>query len=302
MAPRKAAVEAPPKKKRSRRRRPSLGQRIGSITLRVVLPGALLAAAIAIVAVFLVGQKKAQAPELRAAIVDQLGLTDPDPAFTQAITPVLEQAGYAVDYVPPEQVDVEFYRHMAEQKYTLIIFRVHIARFTEEGLTQSDPVKRQQILNAFGNEAFLFSSEEYDSSKYTDERSQYRLFAVRNLAGSGDKLFFGIAPQFIQSSMQGKFNNTTVVLMGCDGLTFDTTAKAFVKKGAGVVIGWNDLVSATHTDAAIQTLIPKLASQKLTYGQAISQTMAEIGKDPSYDNALKVYPSDAENRTLLPTG
>ena len=79
--------------------------------------------------------------------------------------------------------------------------------------------------------------------------------------------------------MQGKFNNTTIVLMGCDGLTFDTTAKAFVKKGAGVVIGWNSLVSASHTDAAIQSLMPKLASQKLTFSQAISQTMAEIGKD-----------------------
>ncbi len=302
MAPRKAAVEAPPKKKRSRRRRPSVGQRIGGIALRFVLPGALVAAAIAIVAVFLVGQKKAQAPELRAAIVDQLGLTDPNPAFAQAVTPVLQQAGYTVDYFPPEQVNVDFYRHIAEQKYTLIIFRVHIARFTEEGLTQSDPVKRQQILDAFGNEAFLFSSEEYDSSKYTDERAQFRLFAVRNLAGSGDKLFFGIAPQFIESSMQGKFDHTTIVLMGCDGLTFDTTAKAFEKKGAGVVIGWNSLVSASHTDAAIQSLIPKLATNKLPFGQAISQTMAEIGKDPSYDNALEVYPPDAASRTLLPTG
>ena len=163
-------------------------------------------------------------------------------------------------------------------------------------------MKRQQILDAFGNEAFLFSSEEYDSSKYTDERAQYRLFAVRNLAGSGDTRFFGIAPQFIESSMQGKFNNTTIVLMGCDGLTFDTTAKAFLKKGAGVVIGWNSLVSATHTDAAMQSLLPKLVSQKLTFGQAISQTMAEIGKDPSYDNALEVYPPDAESRTLLQTG
>jgi hypothetical protein len=301
MAPRKATTEAPAKKKRSRRRRPSLGQRAGSVTLRFILPGVLVAGAIAIIAVFLTGQKTTEAPELRAAIVDQLGLTDPNPAFAQAVTPILEQGGYAVDYFPPEQVDVEFYRHLAEQKYTLIIFRVHIARFTEEGLTQADPVKRQQILDAFGNEAFLFTSEEYDSSKYADERQQYRLFAVRNLAGSGDTRFFGITPQFIESSMQGSFNKTTIVLMGCDGLLFDGTAKAFAKKGAGVIVGWDSLVSAAHTDAAMQSLLPKLVSGKLTFGEAIKQTMAEIGKDPAYDNTLKVYPSGAEDRKLLPS-
>ncbi len=302
MAPRKAEIEAPPKKKRSRRRRPSPGQRLGGIFLCIVLPVGIVAAAIAIIAVFLVGQKSAQAPELRAAIVDQLGLTDPNPSFADTITPVLEKAGYSVDYIPPDQVNVDFYRHIPEQKYTLIIFRVHIARFDENSLTQSDPEKRQAIIDAFGNEAFLFSSEEYDSSKYSDDRSQYRLFAVRNLAGSGDTKFFGIAPQFIESSMQGKFNGTTIILMGCDGLTFDTTAKAFVKKGASAVIGWNSLVSAPHTDAAIESLLPKLATQKLAYGEAISQTMTEIGKDASYDNALKIYPADAETRTLLPTG
>ena len=102
--------------------------------------------------------------------------------------------------------------------------------------------------------------------------------------------------------MQGKFDNTTIILMGCDGLTFDATAKAFVKKGASTVIGWDGLVSAPHTDATIQSLLPKLVSDKLTFGEAIKRAATEVGKDPSYDNSLKVYPPEAEDRTLLPSG
>jgi hypothetical protein len=48
----------------------------------------------------------------RAAIVDQLSLTEPNPAFTEAATDLLEQAGYAVDYFPGEEVTVEFYRQL----------------------------------------------------------------------------------------------------------------------------------------------------------------------------------------------
>jgi hypothetical protein len=297
MSRRKAAADAP-EKKRPRRRKTTFGQRIGLAAVRFVLPAILVAGAVALLVVFVAGQS-AEAPELRAAIVDQLGLTDPNPAFAQTATDILEKAGYTVDYYPQEQVNVDFYRQLPEHSYTLIVFRVHIARFTEEGLTMTDPVRRQQVLDAFGNDVFLFTSEQYDRAKYPDELEKYRLFSVRNLAGSGDARFFGITPQFIDSSMQGKFNKTTIILMGCDGLLFDGTAKAFLKKGATTVVGWDNLVSASHTDAAVESLLPKLVSEKLTFATAIKRTMTEIGNDPGYDNTLKVYPSEAENRTLL---
>ncbi|GAG52736.1 unnamed protein product, partial [marine sediment metagenome] len=42
-----------------------------------------------------------------AAIIDQLGATYPNPDFADAAAETLEQAGYAVDYYPPEQITVE---------------------------------------------------------------------------------------------------------------------------------------------------------------------------------------------------
>lgn len=76
-------------------------------------------------------------------------------------------------------------------------------------------------------------------------------------------------------------------------------AKAFLKNGAATVGGWDSLVSASHTDAAVESLLPKLVSEKLTFAEAIKRTMTEIGNDPGYNNTLKGYPSQVENRTLL---
>ena len=295
MAPKKAATDTPTKRRRGRRKQ-SVPQRAGSITLRFILPAVTVAAAVALLVTFWTGQK-AEAPELRAAIVDQLGLSEPNPEFVQTATSVLQQAGYTVDYYPPEQVTVDFYRKLPQQKYLLILFRVHIARFTQEGLTMADPERRQALLDAFGNSVFLFTSEQYDSAKYSDDRQNLRLFAVRNLTGSGDTRYFGITPRFIQS-MQGSFDKSVLVLMGCDGLLFDGTAKAFVDKGAGAVVGWDSLVSGPHTDEAIESLLQKLLPGRLSLGEAVKRTMAEVGTEPAYNNTLKVYPDQAEDRTL----
>ena len=295
MAPKKAATEMPAKRRRGRRRQ-SGGQRAGSIILRFVVPAVFVAAAVALLVTFWTG-REAEAPELRAAIVDQLGLNEPNPEFVQTATSVLEQAGYTVDYYPPEQVTVDFYRQLPKQNYLLIIFRVHIARFDEQSLTMEDPVRRQAILDAFASGAFLFTSEQYDKTKYPEDREKLRLFQVRNLSGSGDTRYFGITPRFIQS-MAGSFDKTVIVLMGCDGLLFDGTAQAFVDKGAGAVVGWNSLVSAPHTDKATQTLLQKLISERLSLGEAVKRTMSEVGSEPGYNNTLKVYPQDAEDRTL----
>jgi hypothetical protein len=163
-----------------------------------------------------------------------------------------------------------------------------------------DPVRRQAILDAFADGAFLFTSEQYDKTKYADDREKLRLFQVRNLSGSGDTRYFGITPRFIPS-MQGSFDKTVIVLMGCDGLLFDGTAQAFVDKGAGAVIGWDSLVSAPHTDRAIESLLQKLLPERLSLGEAVTRTMAEVGSEPAYDNTLKVYPPESAER-MLPRG
>jgi len=97
----------------------------------------------------------------RAAIVDQLSLTQPHSTFVETATGMLEQAGYAVDYFPGEEVTVEFYRGLPPWGHELIIFRVHSAL----GRVGDRPA----------NWVTLFTSESYDKTLYRKEREKSRL-------------------------------------------------------------------------------------------------------------------------------
>jgi len=212
----------------------------------------------------------------RAAIVDHLGLTQPNPAFAQTATELLEQAGYAVDYYSGEQATVEFYRNLPAWGHELIILRVHSA-LGRVGDRPADWVT-------------LFTSDSYDKTSYRKDQTKQRLSKVSYYQGGPE--YFGIMPGFIKSSMKGKFQGTTIIIMGCDGLRSDTMAEAFVQKGAKAVVAWDGLVSPQHTDAAIERLLQYLLKDRLTLQEAVTQTMAEVGPDPSYESVLRLYPSE----------
>ena len=233
-----------------------------------------VAASLAVVAFLALGLQRAPAGP-KAAIVDQLSLTEPNPAFVETETGVLRDAGYAVDYYPGDQVTVDFYRNLPTHGYDLIIFRNHAAR------------RPDSLAARLPDEAALFTSETYDANKYVDEQDDLRLVKV-SYPGGGD-VFFGIRSDFITSSMKGKFDGTTIVLMGCNGLTTSRTAEAFVEKGAKAVVGWSELVSASHTDDATEHVVEHLVRDKESADQAVAEAMSEVGPDPVYGSKLLVY-------------
>ncbi len=211
----------------------------------------------------------------RAAIVDHLGLTQPNPAFAETAAELLEQAGYAVDYYPGEEATVEFYRYLPTWGHDLIILRVHSA----QGRVGDRPA----------DWVTLFTSDSYDKTWYRKELQKQRLSRVSYYKDGPQ--YFGIMPAFIKSSMKGDFPDTTIIIMGCDGLKSDTIAEAFVQKGAKAVVAWDGLVSSEHTDAATERLLQHLLTDKLPLQAAVTQTMTEVGPDPSYDSVLRLYPS-----------
>ena len=247
---------------------------------------AAVAAAIYVVAVsaFLLLFRTGQQPEdggvagpgspPKAAIVDQLSLTAPTPAFVEVATSLLEQAGYMVDYYPGEEVTVDFYRDLPARGYEFLILRVH-SSLTGRGVQATD-------------DASLYTTEPYDGSSYLDEQIARRLSIVSYYEGGPE--YFGITPEFVRSSMEGKFDDTTIIMMGCDGLKSKVTAEALVQKGAASVISWTGPVSAEHTDAATERLLQYLLIDKLTTQEAVVRAMAEVGPDPSYGSVLRFYP------------
>lgn len=261
------------------------------------LPGALFSIVAVIAAVaFALLLARSEESTYRAVIVDQLALTEPNAGFVANVTGMLEGSGYEVDYVPGEEVTVDFYRELPSRGYELLVLRVHTARFEAESLTMPDPAKKQELLQTFGEDVFLFTSEPYDQSKYAQERERRQLFAVRYRQG-GDQRYFGVTPHFVQSAMKGDFGGATIVLMGCDGLLFDNTPRTLVERGAKAVIGWDGLVSGAHTDAATEALLRHLL-EGATIGQAAQKTMSEVGREPGYENSLRVYPQDAAIETI----
>jgi len=216
--------------------------------------------------------------QLKAAIVDQLSLTFPNQTFIETATNTLKQAGYTVDYYPGERVTVEFYRNLPTHDYGLIILRVH-SKATNPHRTEG-PIT-------------LFTSERYDRSKHVYEQLSDQLVGV---AFSQDDIregitYFGIDPPFVTQCMKGTFQNTIVIMMGCEGLNNTKMAEAFIQKGAKAYIGWTNSVQARHTDQATTRLLQHLVIDKQTIKQAVETVMKEVEPDPVYNSQLTYYPT-----------
>ena len=227
-------------------------------------------------------QPSNQTFQFKAAIVDHLSITAPNQTFRQTATNTLKKAGYTVDYYPGEEVTVEFYRKLPTHGYSLIILRVH-----------SSAVDEPKFIH-------LFTSEPHSKIKYLDEQLADRVGAVAFSEEDVERgeIYFGISQLFVQYSMEGTFNNATIIMMGCDGLRHDVMAEAFIQKEAKAYISWSGPVSASHTDQATTHLLECLITKKQTIKQAVTETMKEVGPDPADDSVLQFYPAEAEDYRL----
>jgi hypothetical protein len=247
----------------------------------------LVAIAASALVVFLVystlGPKTAVDRTPKIAIVDQLSAQWPDPAFTQTIQGILNQTGLKVDYYPSEDVTVDFYRNLPSHNYRLIIFRVHST--SETGAEDMPPW------------VVFFTSENYSNTAHVSEQLDMRVVYVK--FPDVTQLYFGITPTFVQNSMEGRFNGTTVVAMGCEGLNQTTMAEAFIQKGAKSFISYDGSVSENYTDNATVCLLRHLVTENQTIQEAVAQTMNEVGPDPQFKSVLKFYPANAGSNLLL---
>lgn len=223
---------------------------------------------------------------LRAAIVDQLSLTFPNQTFVETATNMLNQSGYIVDYYPGEKATVDLYRNLMSANYKIIIFRVHSG------------------IAAAYNELAFFTSEPYSQPtnpldpKYGDLwNDRIGKVTYHDPPAPGETAYFAVRYQFVKE--YGKFNGTTVMVMGCYGMKYTSMAQAFTEKGAKVYFGWDGLESADHADEAAATLLKSLIIENQTVGQAVENTMTTVGADPTYKSSLLFYPSTSVNQTVI---
>jgi hypothetical protein len=222
---------------------------------------------------------------LRAVIVDQLSSIQKNDAFVTNVTWELEEYGFEVDLYQGVSITVDFYRQLAARGYRLIIFRAHSGLLAENEVTQDRTV--------------LFTNEEYNQLDYWDDQLRDRLVMAR--VSDRYPMVFGIPPKFITESMQGRFDDAVVIMMGCSGLFMRDLAEAFVDKGASIYVAWNGSVELYYVDEATAYLVRQLCSGNMTVKEAIASTMDVIGPDPEHKAGLDYYPSypsDSGDRTL----
>ncbi|MBM4466844.1 MAG: hypothetical protein FJ014_15050 [Chloroflexi bacterium] len=212
-------------------------------------------------------------PETRKAVlVDQIALTNPKPGFTDQTLSYLKEAGFSVDVYAGEEVTIEFYRTLPTKGYKLILIRTHATNILNENIP--------------GGPVFLFTSEIYDKNRYVKEQLTNRIGRARLLYDDNSPLYFAIVSGFVRQDMTGRFDNTLIILGGCQSLGTPDLAQAFIDRGAAAVVGWNEWVDLHHNDQALLHLLHGLTAEKLTLEQAIRKTMNEIGPDPAYGSIL----------------
>jgi len=213
----------------------------------------------------------------KAAIVDHLSGSHPNQTFVETSKSILANAGFKVYYYSKAAVTVDFYRNLPSMDFDVIVLRVHSA--VSEG---------SDLLVFFTSERFndFKAGTTYLSDFLSDPP---RL--VRAMIYEGADPYFGITPSFVQS-MNGEFEDTLILMMGCNGLdpAHTSMAEALIDKGAKVYIGWDELVSPFHTDHAITCLLQKLFVEKKTVQIAVEETNSEVGPDPTYKSRLSWHP------------
>jgi hypothetical protein len=231
-----------------------------------------------------VGQLPENLGTHRAAILDQLSLYLPNQAFIENSTSILENAGFDVDYYPGNEITVDFFRRLPSLGYKLIIMRVHSGLMFKE--------------NKITKNVTFFTSETYSTSKYVLEQLRDEvvpaIVAFTPTFMENQPVYFAVAPEFVKSSMEGRFENTVIIMMGCNGLSYTPMAGALIQRGALVYIGWNLPVSIDYVDNATRHLLNGLISEKKTILDAVVDTRNKVGTDPNYDAELVFYPTTAE--------
>jgi len=219
----------------------------------------------------------------KAAIVDHLSFREEtkNETFKNSSIDILETAGFDVTYYPGKSVTIDFYQNLVRSRhYGLIVFRVHSA-----------------IIFGLGdNTSLCFFTSELENESYYDSNSPYfDDFAYRRIvrgyfSEDPTTYYFAVAAGFIKR--YGDFQNTIIIIMGCDGLKYSVMAEAFKINGAKVCIGWTGLVSAPHTDRATQRLLQHL-TERNSVEEAVDKTMDELDPDQEYDSLLTYYPENA---------
>ena len=248
---------------------------------KTIIYAAVIIIAILLPTVFLV-QLFAGRPNMqKAAIIDQLSSSHltpisrhPNQTFINFAKNRLDQRFEVVDYYS-DNATVENYRQLPSQGYRLIIWRAHSALDLDSAYVA------------------ISTSEKDGPAKYDQYMREGKL-TLCQITNDPDK-YYAINPKFIREVMTGRFGDTVIILMSCNGLNtkYLGTAQALRDKGAKVLISWDEWIDSDNNDDAVTQLLGYLIDENNTVNDAVHKIREyeSYGLPPS---RLKYYPLTAE--------
>jgi hypothetical protein len=247
-------------------------------SLKLVRSNKLVYAALLIIAILIITvllfTLYPQESQAKAAIIDQLSSSRLSPGsryqnqtFIAEAEELLHTRFLEVDYYS-NNATVDNYKALSSSGYKLIIWRAHSALDLE-------------------SKYIAIATSERNGSKSYDQYSNEQL-TLCTITGDPQS-YFAITPKFVEECMDGRFEDTVIILMSCNGLKneYDKTAEAFIQKGAKAFISWDGWIDSSDNDYAITLLLQNLIIQNGTIGEAVAEA-------PDY--AYPLYPQVGPSR------
>jgi len=233
------------------------------------------AAIIAIALLYYIGQYATNPANIdqtprRAAIIDGIGLTMPNPKFIEEAKKVLGEEGLSVEVYEGSEVTINLLNNIGG--YEVLILRTHSAVSQADGYL------------------YIFSAEKYDEKLYITERLE-GIVKKAYTFNENEGPYFALRAD--QLGEENGLKGTTIILMGCNGTNSYKTIKTLLIRGAKAIIAWNGYVDLNYTDEITLNLIKAVYTEGLSYKEAIEKIMKQYGPDPIYKSKLEYVASSS---------
>ena len=200
-------------------------------------------------------------PENQVAILDQFHSESPE--YSEETRELFANENIGVDIY--ENIPVNLYRHLPSLGYKIIILRVHSG---------------MRVSSGSGPKISLFTTEEYDPSKYLFLKSNDLLGNAFVYGDNWVKNRFSITPKFIEKEMKGEFDNTLIVINSCNISDVENSSllvSNFYEKGAKSIVTWDENVTLDHGDRGVSLFLEKILLENETLMSSTNQVQDEIG-------------------------
>lgn len=245
------------------------------------------------------GPEREYNAEGQVAILDQFH--DESPEFTKETVQLFEKKNIQVDVY--ENITVDLYRQLPTLGYKVVILRIHSAIGHRRLRIQSEngDIKEVEV----ENNTLLFTTEEYESSKYPVLQTKNLVGAATVRKENVQRGMFAITPKFVKTEMKGDFKDTLVITDSCNIFNPKTNYKltqAFYEKNVEAMVSWKGNVTLNHGDKGTLRFLKHIYLHNMPLGKATEKVLEEIGKDPKHGAKLMVSEKGSNLRLVANGG